>query len=892
MTDQTNPFASAYALYVAAGWEGTLTLPYLRKAAPKPDYTGAEGRYPDHATRIRWAKRGPDNIGIRLPNSVIGIDVDQYVKNGKQKNGAVQLAEFESKYGRLAPTWRSTRRELENPSGIRFYRVPEGTVLPDKLDDDIDIIQWWHRYAVVWPSCVHEDEKDPTTDLLGYAWVAPETEVEAGRVPLLSELAALTERQIQGIREQGRSTSTRETEKAEAKRPIWLPPNDPGRTNDWLTLVAGHLARGFRNNHDLYRDLVRLVDSRSADPQELDRVDATADSVWKGELKRREIAGEGTSATGWLVSQRTRLMVIEDEGEAEFANFDMRVTGKVRAADGTLDGYNVVLTDDRTKRKIETHLPIRVLTDQRKLPAWLAGHEVAVLYGVSRGPSVTTRLATYLAAQQAPDVRIVAFWGWDDEAAGFVTDVGVIRADGLEVTQTIKPNPDLVTRKLVSHRYGFETSPEDAVALLREILTFQDPTVTSVVGAWWMATKLKGQIMRIASLFPVLVVEAASESGKTTGFFELLYAMDGNTDQQAVATAAAFRSQLTAHRNGYVWLDDQRELDEKTKEAIRGATAEKQADKMDTSDNMTVISARLVAPIMLSGEGFGLNDEKALPDRVIQIDLPSPKGRMSLHDPTRSQWDDIVQFKADNPDLTTAAGTLTQLALQQAELVEQLGSLRPSGGRHGDKLAVIRLGARVLAAVTGDPSHIDRVDAWCGLQKDTGAENALTKLLIPTALHFLGSVEDPVVSDPPPGHGLPTPVLVKPDKEGTLGLWVSIPLLAEWWARHNRGGAEVRLHTQTALEAQAKALDMKSQKAGTSGIDYIRPRVNGRLHGYQRVPMHIAERLLEDYEHNPGGAQRGGSTRGRGGSTLAKSLLANHARQQARHSASSTTNDA
>ncbi len=47
---------------------------------------------------------GGGNVGLRLPECVLGIDVDAYAG----KSGAATLAEAEARLGALPLTWRST----------------------------------------------------------------------------------------------------------------------------------------------------------------------------------------------------------------------------------------------------------------------------------------------------------------------------------------------------------------------------------------------------------------------------------------------------------------------------------------------------------------------------------------------------------------------------------------------------------------------------------------------------------------------------------------------------------------------------------------------------------------------------------------------------------------
>src|SRR5258705_13953316 len=80
----SGPYRVAAVLYFEAGWPGPLPLPVQAKREPPPGYTGAEGIYPSRADVQDWADngKGHGNIALRLPDDVIGVDVDMY--DGKQ----------------------------------------------------------------------------------------------------------------------------------------------------------------------------------------------------------------------------------------------------------------------------------------------------------------------------------------------------------------------------------------------------------------------------------------------------------------------------------------------------------------------------------------------------------------------------------------------------------------------------------------------------------------------------------------------------------------------------------------------------------------------------------------------------------------------------------------
>lgn len=155
-------YSEAALDYLAAGWTGVMPVPVETKFPPPTGYTGTDGADTDEATVRGWiASNEPRSIALRMPVGVIGIDVDHYDKaktlpDGTvtvvSKRGADTLAEYEVKWGPLPATWRSTGRGVDNPSGIRFFRVPAGLKLATVLGDAIEIIQRHHRYAVVAPS--------------------------------------------------------------------------------------------------------------------------------------------------------------------------------------------------------------------------------------------------------------------------------------------------------------------------------------------------------------------------------------------------------------------------------------------------------------------------------------------------------------------------------------------------------------------------------------------------------------------------------------------------------------------------------------------------------------------------------------------------------------------
>lgn len=615
------------------------------------------------------------------------------------------------------------------------------------------------------------------------------------------------------------------------------PPDEGGR-NVWMSRVAGHYAKQYRGQRDAYEVQCRLANTLCSPPLDDDELAKTLESIWAKENAKpdQEVAQQSLDQDcGWLLSAKDHLLTLVTVKDADgnstqdlrqWGNFDLRALGVVEDGDA-LRTYDVEIHRKRTGDVRNDLLPAQVLADSRRMRAWLAQHGVNLTTPAEREVGAkmawTDRLQAYIESQNPPRFQVVNSLGWHGD--GFIVHEGVIRDDGMHGFDGVKPNPLL--RKLGDWRYGV-VEVDEARRVLNEVLTFHHPIVASVFGAWWAACLLKPQIQQRSSQFPIMGLEAPSESGKTTGMFSKLIQLAGNGQGQTMYTPAALRDALGSHRSGIVWIDDEDSLDHLTR-LFRSATGEGSMTKKG-EDNTGSVTAHLVAPLLISGEALGLDDQKALRDRTISLEVPSPTDRMSLHDPSRPQWDDIVELGRTYPDLTVMAGTIVQLALQQAALVEQLPSLKGDGHRFGDKMATLRLGARILAGMTGDDAHVQRVDEWVACQEDTGAENALTLEIIPTALAMLG-MPDHVAA---PMHGEPgTPVFYRADGD-LAGVWVNTMHLAEWWRLHKRGKVEQRVASRAALNAQLKALGgtERSIRARVNGYDNYRPM-------YRRLPDEV-----------------------------------------------------
>lgn len=171
-----SPYADVASTYLDAGWS-PIRLPFESKEPPPTGYTGYLGRYADADDVARWS-RGRANVGLRLPETVIGIDVDHY----GDKSGGATLRAAEDRLGPLPPTWRSTSRDADLTSGIRFYRVPAGRQWADEVGPAVELIHHGHRYAVVAPS-LHPEGRS-------YLWFDPDG-FPADDLPAVDDLPLL-----------------------------------------------------------------------------------------------------------------------------------------------------------------------------------------------------------------------------------------------------------------------------------------------------------------------------------------------------------------------------------------------------------------------------------------------------------------------------------------------------------------------------------------------------------------------------------------------------------------------------------------------------------------------------------------------------------------------------
>lgn len=176
-TTNGTPYHRAARGYIEKGWS-PIPLPHKEKTPPPTGCTGYTGAYVGLPEASAWAKAGGGNVALRMPEFVLGLDVDAY----GDKNGGDTFAEAVERLGPLPPTWRSSSREDDPVSGIQYFRVPPGRVWADTLGANVEVIHHGHRYGVAAPS-VHPEGRE-------YGWYDPDG-LPTDDVPSVDELPDL-----------------------------------------------------------------------------------------------------------------------------------------------------------------------------------------------------------------------------------------------------------------------------------------------------------------------------------------------------------------------------------------------------------------------------------------------------------------------------------------------------------------------------------------------------------------------------------------------------------------------------------------------------------------------------------------------------------------------------
>ena len=649
------------------------------------------------------------------------------------------------------------------------------------------------------------------------------------------------------------------------------PVRGAGQANVWLTIVAGHLARTHRGNLEAFDQAVADANTRLVPPLSEAEVAKTADSIWTADranhpnAARRDRAAD--ESAGYLSSNGGRLHVLCGGGKdtepytVPWGDFDIEAQGTVVEENGRIQAFLATLHTDNSVHSVV--ITPELLSDDRKLRAFLAGYGASYSDPATAQPRMApgVRVLRLLKANSPGTARVVDHLGFDQESSSFVTFSGVIRKDGhhngWEEDIRVVANPRLLELG-AKFEYGFDADEETARAVLREVLTWHHEDTMAVFASWWAASLLKPQALKRVSLFPFLALEAASGSAKTTGAFGDLIQLSGSNAGHELFTTASFRDKVSANRSGIVWNDDADDL-AALEEILRGATMGVTLNKK-RADNTTTAQVSLVAPIVISGEGLGLEGQKALVDRAVILNPQPVSDRRSLRNPARKQWDDIQEFHAEHGNLTRYAGWMVRLALQHSdEFVQRLTEARRNyAGRYGDNLAVITAGAWLLdeMAQTGTWAQ-DLAAVWCRAKDGAylSGENSLTDDLIPWALQQFGLHEWTPGTRAPAvfsfGQEVAPGVMFSSEQQsaGTddRTLWINTARLAHLYESYHRGSVPERTHTARALAGQISAVTGPKTEARKVSV------VGGQQEFRPLLPAY-SRRILARYEGDDDGS--------------------------------------
>lgn len=139
-----------------------------------------------------WKKEYPNaQLGIRLPRSVLGIDVDMY----DGKGGRERLRDLVATYGPLDATWVSTSRS--DGSGIYLFAVDDSRNFPNDLGHGIELIRACSRFMLAAPST------HPKTGNR-YGFLRPDNQFVLDEFPAVSDIPPLREAWAAGLAQEVR----------------------------------------------------------------------------------------------------------------------------------------------------------------------------------------------------------------------------------------------------------------------------------------------------------------------------------------------------------------------------------------------------------------------------------------------------------------------------------------------------------------------------------------------------------------------------------------------------------------------------------------------------------------------------------------------------------------
>jgi hypothetical protein len=832
------------ALHMTQGWAIFPLAP--RSKEPYEGTNGVKQATRDSEQYERWVNDVPDaNIGGATDGFLV-IDVD--VRSGAKRPLELQTRWHASGRGdggghliyRLTPAQR--HMGLKSGSG--------------RLGPGMDIKTGAGSYVVL-PDSLHPDTGQP--------YVSDRMPIKYLPDDLARKIldAQNSKRGGEGETNKGRSILS---------HLLSHPPVEGGR-NEWLTKVAGHFAKQYRKQPDLYYEMMRMANERLIEPLDEMEVDKTANSIWNTEAgghPDREFSELLTQDNGYLTGGDFETLhgILDGPKEAtmiiseQWGNFDVKLRAKLIDPESDAMWFDLILQCKHDRKEISTLVPASIFGDTPKLRGWLASFGLSVKETPERplhkSMGWSARLGRYVGAQSAPVHILAKKLGWDDEEGAYLTHLNAVSEDGARVYRKSQPVPSLKSSGQCNFEYGFAGSREQAQRVLAEVMTFHDENCMAAFGAWWAASLVKQWLQPLAGLFPFMAIEAASESGKTEGAFGMLVRLAGTMDSAGFYTVAALRDVLSTNSNGIVWIDD---VDEPTRyfELLRSLTMGGVLSKKAGENFANTQQFRLVGSLLMSGEALGLEKQKALLDRAVLISPPSPTDRISLKSGRESiaQYQDILDLRADleilGGEQAIAGHYLWMVAGWREQIEQTFRDTRTLPGRVKARDALLRTGARVLdamlatgqrdtkAAWSGDGRWAKQLEEYLALAEPTTfkGDNKLFLELLPWALRNFNLPETAHRA----GGG--AAAFVEGIEEGAPVIWFSPRQLAKLWGETNHGRVDARLDTEDAIKNQAKQAGFWGVKGAMRREFRVSVRSEGARAYYYGITGAVAEILME-----------------------------------------------
>lgn len=799
MATGRGPFAENYRKYVERGWRGTLPVHELTKHEGLPDgFTGHKhtNKWPDEEQLHIWSHAKRRNLVLRMPHNVIGIDADQYEKKGVHKRGVENLRALEERLGQLPASYRSTRRGADNPSGIRFYRVPDSeNGWPGKVCDDVETVHHGHRFAVVWPSQVpHED----TGELLTYQWFTPENNPMPGP-PGVSELPLLPKAWVDYLQKEHRSNGGVITSGSDFPEHVDIPDEVPhdgpwymkamarssaaGRGNDNLASVVGGIVKTVMQAGQPFavaQALCLNYERASDSPQDDSVVVSMVERFWAQDTARRRAEGPSealfgsdrertsseslkplrkakdghtvvaellTKETGWLgvlddQFAMTKKFKFEDKNGQEqtevkaipVADFHLEPTRRFKNADGI--GWRVKVINEQGEVVGERQITDRELAADRELVAW-AAKDGAVFYPKNQTYELYatgSNIMKYLKSFDLPELEEINFVGWHRPYGCFVTPNGVIFPGSRELQPFTDVLPSETAIENCMLRYGFEVGIPEAKEIAKKFFYAHDETVMAMMFCFIALVALKGQYDE-GTLFPALNIEAFSGSAKTSVVTRMIQLIGVTTGGRW--TISAMENTYATAYNGVVFVDDT-EIGSETQDLIRGAITGSAKNKMRAGNGAKRGGGKALAATIISSEGMTdrFNGQKANRDRFVTIKFPTAPDVRDRRNPELSYYEGVIlplENRFDR-DFTKIAGSFVA---GLSEFVNLMGPLRGTS-RAEQKEGYFRAVAPVVAAYLDMPQIPALVDRFFSDQEDLGNASLVVLEVLPKVFRHLG----------------------------------------------------------------------------------------------------------------------------------------------------------